>query len=114
MISHREPVERAWDQLDAVIQWALSKNVADASPPPGAWERIAENLPPRRAAGRGGMWRGLEVVQRVVTYLLGGKGFYCAQSVYSLDRGRVFVGRPISLFWLMCQCDLPPLLAEAV
>ena len=40
MTLHREAETRSMDELDNLIRWSVKESVADASPPPGTWERI--------------------------------------------------------------------------
>jgi hypothetical protein len=40
MTSHRGVERRSMDELDNLIRRSMRESVADASPPPGTWERI--------------------------------------------------------------------------
>lgn len=111
MTSRNGSERGSWDQIDAMICCVLRESVADAVPPPGAWQRISERLDQQTRKSR--TWDGFRVACNwLALWLLDSVVGPPAQLSYSPDLSRIREAYPMCL--LMYQQDLPMLLGQVV
>jgi hypothetical protein len=98
-----------------MIGWVLRDSVADATPPPGVWERINERLIRQASVNRAGWWRGFRLaVKAVALWLLDSAASPPAEFAYGYGPRPGEMREKDYLCLLVYQCDLPMLLGQAV